>query len=190
MREPLTDDEAHHLTFVHRTGDILGYDRCAQDGERWPCDVKRLLDERKALRTERDQLRQIVSTECPIGGLSIVDSLRVEAQHRMEHVAALEAETERLKVKLSQALGEVAAYRFAGPCTEAEFAEAKTVLAERDAARAILAEVEWHDTKMTENRLIGACPVCLGWETIGHRSDCSLRAALSAQPQDGEAGDA
>lgn len=48
---------------------------------------------------ERDQLHALVGIECPVGDLSIVDSLRAEAQHRMEHVAALVAEVRRLAIK-------------------------------------------------------------------------------------------
>ena len=49
--------------------------------------------------TELNELRKIVSSECPVGALDIANSLRVEKWHMQEQIAELEAEVERLWAK-------------------------------------------------------------------------------------------
>ena len=64
----------------------------------WPHAIERAL---KA-EAERDELRKIVSEECPIAAFDIVTSLRAEKAHMMERVAELEAEVERLRSVLTE----------------------------------------------------------------------------------------
>ena len=52
--------------------------------------------------TELNELRKIVSSECPIGALDIVNSLRVEKWHMQGRIVELEAEVERLRAKLQE----------------------------------------------------------------------------------------
>jgi hypothetical protein len=49
---------------------------------------------------ERDALRRIVDSECPIGALDLVTSLRVELQHVRERAGAAEREAARLREAL------------------------------------------------------------------------------------------
>jgi hypothetical protein len=48
-------------------------------------------------RQELEQLRVIVSEECPIGALDIVTTMKVERAYMMEQINFIKAENERLK---------------------------------------------------------------------------------------------
>jgi hypothetical protein len=50
---------------------------------------------------ERDALRRIVDSECPIGALDLVTSLRVELQHVRERAGAAESRAERMRSALT-----------------------------------------------------------------------------------------
>lgn len=71
----------------------------------------RAVKARNALKEELDELRKIVSSECPVGALDIVNSLRVEKAHMQERIAELEAEVERLKAQIEETKDEVAAWK-------------------------------------------------------------------------------
>src|SRR5690606_5623868 len=75
----------------------------AEAREGWPHAIRRALE----AEAERDELRKIVSSECPIGALDIVNSLRIEKWHMQERIAELEAEVERLKAELDAAKAEL-----------------------------------------------------------------------------------
>jgi hypothetical protein len=69
-----------------------------------------------------------------------------------------------------------------------------TVTAERDAARgqvvalvAALKLAEWGRLEPCGDEEMPACPDCQSYMFQGHKSDCAIGAALSAQPQAGEA---
>lgn len=70
----------------------------AEAREGWPHAIRRALE----AEAERDELRKIVSSECPIGALDLVNSLRVEKWHMQERIAELEAEVERLKQRIEE----------------------------------------------------------------------------------------
>lgn len=79
----------------------------AEAREGWPHAIRRALE----AEAERDELRKIVSSECPIDALDIVESLRVEKWHMQERIAELEAEIERLKAQIEEMKDEIAAWK-------------------------------------------------------------------------------
>ena len=79
----------------------------AEAREGWPHAIRRALE----AEAERDELRKIVSSECPIDALDIVESLRVEKWHTQERIAELEAEIERLKAQIEEMKDEVAVWK-------------------------------------------------------------------------------
>jgi len=79
----------------------------AEAREGWPHAIRRALE----AEAERDELRKIVSSECPIDALDIVNSLRVEKWHMQERIAELEAEIKRLKAQIEEMKDEIAAWK-------------------------------------------------------------------------------
>ena len=71
----------------------------------------RAVKARNALKEELDELRKIVSSECPVGALDIVNSLRVEKAHMQERIKELEAENDLLKKRIADMEDEVAAWK-------------------------------------------------------------------------------
>lgn len=61
------------------------------------CDIPDLLAHIDRLATERDRLAAIVGVECPIGDLSIVESLRVTAAHAGQHAEEMERERDEAR---------------------------------------------------------------------------------------------
>jgi hypothetical protein len=99
--DPLAAEIAAHRPYTAVTfsgGQGSHQLRCRKCGDEWPCLVRRLAD-------ERDALAAIVGAECPIGDLSIVDSLRVASAHAGQYAEEVQAERDAL-LAAGQALAE------------------------------------------------------------------------------------
>jgi hypothetical protein len=95
--DPLAAEIAAHRPCEDLHGDGLGT-WCSACYQPWPCLVRRLAN-------ERDALAAIVGAECPIGDLSIVDSLRVASAHAGQYAEEVQAERDAL-LAAGQALAE------------------------------------------------------------------------------------